>query len=246
MPTARDFRTKTDFDWRKSNNQSSFPLTLENGVAAEGEAGPFRYVLVAFLCIALCAPPMTFGAAVDGEKVARFQIPRQRADQALIAFAEQADVTFIFPVDKAREVMANEVIGEFTPKEAMHKLLEGTGLHSRFQPDGALSVTANNREQEKNVNNGRWLAGLFSAILGSAASDGWADQEVASAPTTKLNEVIVTAQKRAERLIDAPQSVSVISASDLAKLGATQFRDFANTVPGRAFSTAGVGFTQVS
>lgn len=61
-----------------------------------------------------------------------------------------------------------------------------------------------------------------------------------------MEEVIVTAQKREERLIDTPQSVSVLSANELAKIGATQFRDFANTVPGLSFVTAGAGNTQVS
>jgi iron complex outermembrane receptor protein len=61
-----------------------------------------------------------------------------------------------------------------------------------------------------------------------------------------LEEIVVTAQKREERLIDTPQSVSVLSSEDLAKLAATQFRDFANTVPGLSFTTAGAGYTQLS
>ena len=59
-------------------------------------------------------------------------------------------------------------------------------------------------------------------------------------------DIIVTAQKREERLIDVPQSVSVVAGEDLERAGATQFRDFANTVPGLAFTTVGAGQTQVS
>jgi iron complex outermembrane recepter protein len=59
-------------------------------------------------------------------------------------------------------------------------------------------------------------------------------------------DIIVTAQKRSERLIDAPQSVTALSAADFAKLNATQFVDFANTVPGLQFTTLGAGYTQVS
>jgi len=71
-----------------------------------------------------------------------------------------------------------------------------------------------------------------------------ADEEGLSA--AGLEEIVVTAQKRAERLIDTPQSVSVVSGADLAKLGAVQFSDFANTVPGLSFSTAGAGNTQIT
>lgn len=68
------------------------------------------------------------------------------------------------------------------------------------------------------------------------------------ASTTEPDEgvIVVTARKREELLIDVPQSVSVLSSEDLAKLGATQFRDFANTVPGLNFTTTGAGSTQVS
>jgi iron complex outermembrane receptor protein len=61
-----------------------------------------------------------------------------------------------------------------------------------------------------------------------------------------LGEVVVMAQKREERLIDVPQSVTVLPADHLARTGATQFRDFANTVPGLSFETSGAGFTQVT
>jgi iron complex outermembrane receptor protein len=62
---------------------------------------------------------------------------------------------------------------------------------------------------------------------------------------TKLQDV-VTVQKREERLINTPQSVSVLSADALAKAGALQFRDFATTVPGLTFTTVGAGYTQLA
>lgn len=60
------------------------------------------------------------------------------------------------------------------------------------------------------------------------------------------SQIVVTAQKRSERLLDAPQSVTAISAADLSRLNAVQFRDFANAVPALTFSTAGPGQTQLT
>jgi outer membrane receptor protein involved in Fe transport len=91
--------------------------------------------------------------------------------------------------------------------------------------------------------------------LGSAdgklrSSDGdlnnVAEETAHSNEATSVAEVIVTAQKRAERLIDVPQSVTVLPTDDLAKIGVVQFRDFANTIPGLTFATAGAGVTQIS
>jgi outer membrane receptor protein involved in Fe transport len=63
---------------------------------------------------------------------------------------------------------------------------------------------------------------------------------------THLEEIIVTAQKREERLIDTPQSVSVLSADALSALGASQFRDYASTVPGLSYASNGAGATKLT
>jgi outer membrane receptor protein involved in Fe transport len=85
---------------------------------------------------------------------------------------------------------------------------------------------------------------LARADAAADSRDAAVDTGPAAAP--QLEEVVVTAQKRVERLIDTPQSVTALSADDLAKMGAVQFRDWANTVPGLNFTTAGAGFTQIS
>ncbi|MCJ2184099.1 TonB-dependent receptor [Novosphingobium sp. 1949] len=59
-------------------------------------------------------------------------------------------------------------------------------------------------------------------------------------------EIVVTATRRSERLIDAPQSVTAVTAQDLSKLNATKFSDFANTVPGLQFTTQGPGSTSIT
>jgi iron complex outermembrane recepter protein len=61
-----------------------------------------------------------------------------------------------------------------------------------------------------------------------------------------LEEVVVTAQKFEQKLSETPLSVTAISARNLEVLGATQFRDFATTVPSLTFTTSGVGSTQVN
>lgn len=67
------------------------------------------------------------------------------------------------------------------------------------------------------------------------------------AVAASLSELVVTAQKREERLIDVPQSVSVLQAEGFGRTGATQFLDFANAVPGLSFQTAGGGgWTQIT
>jgi iron complex outermembrane receptor protein len=79
-----------------------------------------------------------------------------------------------------------------------------------------------------------------SLLLGATAAQAQGPQ------AAMVEEVIVTAQKRAERLIEAPQSVTALSSADLSKLGAREFVDFAATVPGLQFTTQGPGSSQIS
>jgi iron complex outermembrane recepter protein len=88
---------------------------------------------------------------------------------------------------------------------------------------------------------------------GLSAAAGLLGLGVAAAATAQtstsmsvLEEIVVTAQKFEQKLSETPLSVTAISASNLEALAATQFRDFANTVPGLTFTTSGVGSTQVN
>ena len=63
----------------------------------------------------------------------------------------------------------------------------------------------------------------------------------AFAATNELEEIVVTAQKQEQKLSETPLSVTALSSTDLQALAATQFRDFANTVPGLGFTSEGRG-----
>jgi outer membrane receptor for ferrienterochelin and colicin len=51
-----------------------------------------------------------------------------------------------------------------------------------------------------------------------------------------LEEVIVTAEKREERLIDVPSAVTAVKADDLARQDLTQLRDYYSRIPGLQYN----------
>lgn len=91
-----------------------------------------------------------------------------------------------------------------------------------------------------------WIWMTCCALGAIAPHAALAQAAPAAAAVADPADIIVTAQKRDERLLDTPQSVTALSSADLAKLGAAQFRDFANTVPALSFTTQGAGQTQIS
>lgn len=95
----------------------------------------------------------------------------------------------------------------------------------------------------------RSLILLGAALFATAAAQAQTRRDKAAtgdAADGGIAEIVVTAQKREQRLIDIPLSVSVLSADDLTRSGSSQFRDFADSVPGLNFTTTGAGNTQTT
>lgn len=70
----------------------------------------------------------------------QFNIAPQRADKALILFAQQSNTTLLFPIELAEQENANELLGSYSLALGIVKLLEGTGLYPLKQNDGTFSV----------------------------------------------------------------------------------------------------------
>lgn len=70
--------------------------------------------------------------------------------------------------------------------------------------------------------------------------------QVPTSDTTDITDIVVTAQKRSERLQDVPASVSVVSAGDLTKQGVVRFSDYATRVPGLSLTSVRTGQSQVT
>ena len=68
-------------------------------------------------------------------------------------------------------------------------------------------------------------------------------QEDQSATDAENAEIVITAQKREERILDIPQSVTVVGGDTLERQHATTFQDYLNQVPGLSLeqSNPGVG-----
>jgi iron complex outermembrane receptor protein len=63
---------------------------------------------------------------------------------------------------------------------------------------------------------------------------------------TRVEEVVVTVQKRSELLSKVPQSVSVVSQDSLNKIQATDFEDYAKLIPGLSLQSDTPGITRIS
>jgi len=70
----------------------------------------------------------------------RFDIPMQRADKAIISFAQQANQTVLFSFDLTKNYQSKEVKGYYTIRNGLKKLLGNSGLIAVINDKNQLSI----------------------------------------------------------------------------------------------------------
>lgn len=181
-----------------------------------------RFAQLCFLSASPLALVVAAAPAAAQAQTRAFDIPAQPLSSAVLEFSRQADVMVVLPPELAAGKRSAAVKGSLSVNAAIAQLLRRTGL--RAMPNAA----------------GGYRVAPFAEGRGAARA------ESSTASSGEESEIIVTAQKREQRLIETPQAISVLSDKTLNKLGAVQFRDFANTVPGLSYTTQGPGWTQLA
>jgi len=69
-----------------------------------------------------------------------FDIPAGPAEQTLIDFAKQSDLTIVFPYTKVTTKTTNAIVGSLQIEQAVNNMLDGTGLVASFETDGILTI----------------------------------------------------------------------------------------------------------
>ncbi|HVY80367.1 MAG TPA: TonB-dependent receptor [Steroidobacteraceae bacterium] len=192
----------------------------------------------------------------------QLNIPRQTLDMALKDLAQQTGLQIgRFSERSDGSAIVGPVEGAQTAAAALTILLMNTGLAYKEVGDSAFAVfnpkTANSnaKSDEKGPPTGN-LRSRKEWRLASAAED----REVASAensagePNSQADamsdvtplEIVVTATKRAERLMDVPLSVSVVDANAMTRQNIVRIQDYVALVPGLASNTSEGGQVQLA
>ncbi len=81
---------------------------------------------------------------------------------------------------------------------------------------------------------------LVAVMMASAVTTGAMAQSASNA----LEEIVVTAQKREQRLIEVPFAITALSGDALKKLSASSLSDLSSTIPSLFISNQGIGNTR--
>ena len=202
-------------------------------------------VAVAIATVCLSSAALCASGDVDPAIRKPTHIPAQPLGRALQALAKERGFQVVYVSDEVDTRTTHGASGDLTVDQALTQLLEGTGLTYHRTGDGGVSIVpvgsggaapSGTAPEPPKPEGPPVLAGVDARVL----------------PPSAVAEVVVTAQKRPERLQDIPVAVSVINNAFLAQnhissIGQIQqispsvsFTDSANT-RGDGLSIRGIG-----
>lgn len=195
-------------------------------------------------------------------------IPSQNLNEALQAFALASYHKLLYSSELVDGKISPAIKGEFTPEEALKRLLSGTNLSHEVtsdelvlirsreaapynktstssRPEGRMRMPlSDNQQQEEGEKEGFWQRlrlALAQAGQENTSSDSSGNQQASEDKRVTLGEVIVTAQKREERSIDVPISIVALSADELEQRKLISLNDLQFAVPGMSIFDFGLG-----
>jgi iron complex outermembrane recepter protein len=190
----------------------------------------------------LCALSLSAQATTLDSQVT-VRIAAQPLESALLELAEQAAVQLVLDPQLVKSRSSPALTGKMSIRQALDRLLQNTGLVYRWS--GAHTVTiappSGFRAASADGRSGGSDAGAGVGARADPAPAGGADSSQ-NGGLTMLQEVIVTAQKRAQRLIDVPESISALSGQELQQAGIHSILDLSYAVPSLVVDQTGGGY----
>jgi len=160
-------------------------------------------------------------ANADG--LIRFDINKQRADKALIAFAQKANQTIIFSFDLTKKHQANTLKGYHSVHSGLKKLLKGSGLIAVVNNSDQLSIQVDKHDRGITTMNNKTIKAMLVPMILGAASQTALAQEPAQVTEQEVEKISIIGSRVAGRSADdLPVPVDILSAEALANTGQTE------------------------
>ena len=209
-------------------------------------------------------------APVAAQAVAQsyqMNIPRQRLDAALKDLAQQTGLQIArFSDTPGGNAIVGPVTGDMSVADALHALLTPNKLTYKFVNNHTIAVVAlssdsaaagssdnpipaqsssatnsDGKEGKKSSSDGFRVAQVDQGTSSSSSSLDKRTDQASQRTADQLEQIIVTAQKRQERLQDVPISIAVLGGKDLDTSTYQGVTEALTAVPGVAAVTDGQG-----
>ncbi|WP_445366408.1 TonB-dependent siderophore receptor [Methylomonas sp. BW4-1] len=201
--------------------------SLDTGSVHPGQARMFKPKPIA----ALFLLGTVSLAAMAGDAAQAFNIPAQALDSALTELAYQTNLRLLYPADLVGKRRSSQVSGQYTPEQAMQRMLQDSGLTVRKTADDTFTL-----EPAANAEPRAATTMPAVTVMGRAVYDSTdpynADYSLPNAST---------ATKTDTPIMETPFSVQVVPKQVLEDTQAVRPGDALNYVSGIYQGTANSG-----
>jgi hypothetical protein len=222
-----------------------------DGRGAGGEGKGRTSILLSALALFFLLPTASLAQGDNAPKV-EFSIAAQPMETALTALGAQSGLTIIVETKVSKGIKASALSGFYTAEEALKKLLEPAGLKADYLDNKTVAVRLASEDKTHTT-----AAGLEKTSLRLAQNTGdtgntentgsetapnektgpeGSPSEAPAGAKESLQEIIVTAQKRLERLQDVPVPVTAIKAEALVNSNQLRLQDYYTRIPSLSLS----------
>jgi len=188
---------------------------------------------LAMATLAQAATPTSQSGAIE------FRIEAQPIQEALKQFAAQSNLQLVFDMSNVSpKIHSSTVTGTYTPEEALAQLLKKTNLAYKFVNDRTVSIRPDTPMTTSGLRPVNFASNADVGVASSsdandANSDARTDNESGNRiRSSDMSEVIVSAQKRDERLQDVPVPVTVLDTNALSESNHVRVQEYYNEIPG--------------
>jgi hypothetical protein len=189
-------------------------------------------VALAVSCILLTGLSAAERAAASIRK--ETHIAAQPLGAALEAFAQDRSLQLVYVTAEVEALRSAGAVGDLSAADALTQLLRGTGLTYRFLDDNTVTVQPGPSVQSTAPSSAP-ADTAQSSVAGSAVQDTSGGEEKSSGGY--LEEVVVTAEKKSERLQDVPIPVTSVRSEALAERNQFRLQDYSAQVPGLSLTS---------
>ena len=228
--------------WRKKITDSSIKHAGMTLAAEINEQAIFQFLVVAILA-GTTVP--AWAQNTDPNKIILFDIPQQRADLSLTEFAEQADITLIFPFDEAAQNTTNSLVGRYSIVEAARLLVANTDLRVTVDAKGLLTITpVDSHEELDPMHKKNKLSALIGLLTSFAGAQVIAQSAAPAGANDQVEELMVTGIRGSlQRSMDVKRAsggvVDAISSEDIGKFPDTNLAESLQRITGVSIDRSG-------
>jgi outer membrane receptor protein involved in Fe transport len=174
------------------------------------------------------------GMVASAPAVHGAQTVEERSDTGIVAqplaaalkeFAARTGLQVVYGAELARGMSTNGAPAGLSVDGTLKALLQGTGLEFEFVAERTVAIREKGEKKTVEVSSDE-----MTRVVQAQSSDNHPSTE--DSQNLKLEEILVTATKRQERIQDVPLSITAVTADEIDRRGLVSAEDYLRGIPG--------------